>query len=275
MARENLTVVMIKMKEDEELPELPEILAIQKKQDEKELKVPEIKKREEKEKESENETKEKKRGKVDINDFTNKVKSKVQLDSYRDEVEQKILSLIKEGRALLIGDNIGSFCEKIIRKTELPLRARDTSPTYISPRTEIKDEEILRALDIKQFKLEELQSMTEKYYNIIIFFGLKKQDATDREMIIKKCKELLLKNGQILLVEEFISSNIVIALIDLLRLGLQAVYRKIKKINFHMPLFSVNKLVDKQGLKKSKIGELAQGRIRMFIVAKRLSALIT
>ncbi|MHA1205603.1 MAG: hypothetical protein ACTSSL_11830, partial [Candidatus Heimdallarchaeaceae archaeon] len=126
---------------EETIPDLPEIFRHEKKEE-----------TEKKEKEQVEETKSSNLFSQKIQGLKEKVEQIVNVNKLRPQIEKDIENLLKDGNTLLIGKNVGVFAERLTEKG-MNVIARDTSITFISPKTEVNNVKILEKMELKPFSL--------------------------------------------------------------------------------------------------------------------------
>ncbi|MFW9853190.1 MAG: hypothetical protein ACFFDS_09615, partial [Candidatus Thorarchaeota archaeon] len=111
--------------------------------------------------------------------------------------------------------------------------------------------------------------------NIIIVFALKRLSKEDQEKLLLRCKRILARDGQMIVVDEYYPKSPLLMPITLTKEGLKTVKNKIFRKNVTRPLTQMEKMADKLELKFFDVKEDAGGRIRTYVFTKRWGALIT
>jgi hypothetical protein len=202
-----------------------------------------------------------------------KLKETVNIDLFLPEIQDWIFERIKVGSTLIIGDKIGEFAEKIAKVTPEVI-ARETSSSYVSPKTEVKDEEILRKLDMKPFKIEKFESLDGVFYNIIVIFTLRTLSNEQTDVFLNKCKRLLARDGQLIVVGEFHPKSVLLYPITAVKESAKVIKNKILKRKVVRPLVNFDKKVKQLELKFYDVKYDAGGRIRTYVLTKRWGALL-
>ena len=203
-----------------------------------------------------------------------KLKETVNIDLFLPDIQDWILERIKTGTTLIIGDKIGGFAEKIAKVTP-EVVARESSSSYVSPKTEVKDTEILRKLDMKPFKMDKFESLDGVFYNIIVIFTLRKLSKEQAKIFLNKCKRLLAKDGQLIVVGEFYPKSVLLYPVTAVKESIKAINSKILKRQVVRPLVNFDKTVKQLELKFYDVKYDAGGRIRTYVLTKRWGALLS
>ncbi len=241
----------------EEKPEIPDI--------------PQIEKTEEVEEEKLTRTQ---RIESQIGTVTKKIKETVNVDLFLPEINEWILERLKDGPSIVIGDKIGNIAEKIA-KLNFNVVARDSSASYVSPKTEIEDEDILKKIDFKPFSLEKFKELSGIFLNIVVIFTLKKLEKNQQLELLEKCKRLLSREGQLIVVGEFYPKSAHLIPISLAKETLKTFKKTILKRKVARPLTNFDKITKKLELKFFDVKYDAGGRIRTYVLTKRWGALIS
>ncbi|MCE7741823.1 MAG: hypothetical protein GOP50_05145, partial [Candidatus Heimdallarchaeota archaeon] len=166
---------------------------------EEETKVPDIPSIEEQEEDVTGEETEGKTTGTALQNITTKVKKTVNLDLFVPQIHEWITEKLKTGPTLVIGENIGEF--SIVISDNLPsVIARESSSTYVSPQSEVKDASMLEKIDFKPFDIEKLASMNDIFINIIVIFTLRKLEKDKQKQLLRECKRMLSRDGQLIVV---------------------------------------------------------------------------
>lgn len=203
-----------------------------------------------------------------------KLKETVNIDLFLPDIQDWIFERLKEGSTLIVGDKIGEFSEKIAQVTPEVI-ARETSSSYVSPKTEVKDAEILQKLDLKPFKIEKFDSLDGIFYNIIVIFTLRRLSKEQAEQFLNKCKTLLAKDGQLIVVGEFHPKSVLLYPITAVKESVKVIKSKILRRQVAKPLVNFDKTVKDLGLKFYDVKYDAGGRIRTYVLTKRWGALLS
>ena len=203
-----------------------------------------------------------------------KLKETVNIDLFLPDIQDWIFERLKTGTTLIIGEKIGGFAEKIAKITPEVI-ARESSSSYVSPKTEVKDAEILRKLDMKSFKLDKFERLDDVFYNIIVIFTLRRLTKEQINAFLLKCKRLLAKDGQLIVVGEFYPKSIWLYPVTLVKEITKFFNNKILKRQVTRPLVKFEKTVNKLELKFYDVKFDAGGRIRTYVLTKRWGALLS
>ncbi|MCG3219747.1 MAG: hypothetical protein H7641_00070 [Candidatus Heimdallarchaeota archaeon] len=203
-----------------------------------------------------------------------KLKETVNIELFLPDIQDWIFERIKTGTTLIIGDKIGAFAEKIAKVTP-EVVARESSSSYVSPKTEVKDAEILRKLDMKPFKIDKFESLDGVFYNIIVIFTLRRLSQEQTNVFLNKCKRLLAKDGQLIVVGEFYPKSVLLYPITAFKEGVKTINSKILKRRVVRPLVNFDKTVKQLELKFYDVKYDAGGRIRTYVLTKRWGALLS
>lgn len=206
--------------------------------------------------------------------FTSKIKETINVELLRLEIEEWILSKLKEGPTLIVGDKIAGFSEEVAT-LENQVVVRDSSVTYVSPKVEIGNKEHLAHIDMKPFKLEKFLSSRDQFSNIILFFILKKLTKEERVEILTHCKRMLFREGQLIVVDEFYPKNVLLLPFVVLLEAFKSFYAKIKGRKIITPLRNLEKLTKQLEFKFYDVKYDGNGRIRSHVLTKRWGALIS
>jgi hypothetical protein len=203
-----------------------------------------------------------------------KLKETVNIDLFLPDIHDWIFSKLKQGPTLIIGERIGKFAERLV-ENEIKVVARESSVSYVSPKTEVKNNKILEKLEMKPFIMEKISNISDTFLNIIIIFALKRLSREDQEELLLKCKRILAKDGQMIVVGEYYPKSPFLMPIFLTKEGFKTIKNKVFRKNVARPLTQMEKLADKLELKFFDVKEDAGGRIRTYVFTKRWGALIT
>lgn len=203
-----------------------------------------------------------------------KLKETVNIDLFLPDIHDWIFSKLKQGPTLVIGERIGKFSERIAEEG-IKIAARESSVSYVSPKTEVKDKKILEKLEMKPFFLEKIADINDTFLNIIIIFALKRLSKEDQEKLLLSCKRILAKDGQLIVVGEYYPKSPLLMPITLTKEGFKTIKNKIFRKNIARPLTQMEKIADKLEFKFFDVKEDAGGRIRTYVFTKRWGALIT
>ncbi|MHA1401327.1 MAG: hypothetical protein ACTSQE_13345 [Candidatus Heimdallarchaeaceae archaeon] len=269
----------IRMTEEAEIPDLPEIFRHnekKEKQKELEVQVPEIYTEEEvkEEQEQKEEHRKIKAFRQNLQKLKREIEKTLNIDLYRPEIEKRIEGMLKKGRTLIIGKKIGQFAEQLVEKGYTVI-ARESSITYVSPKTEVNNIEILEKLDLKPFVQHKLKKIDGSFVNIILLFALKGREYKENYELVSLCRDKLHPNGIMIIVDQFVSrKNVIISFFKLVYFGLKLGIEKLRKRAYIIPIIKLDKIIKQLELRKYKTFEDAGGQIRTYIVAKRLGAFL-
>lgn len=259
------------MQEEPELPEIPTIPQIEKTEEEK--KAEEIEEKVTEEEKEEETVKTESIATQQIKKISSKIQEAINIDVLKPNIQATIVAKLKEGDVILVGEKIGNFAEKMAEEGH-NVFARDTSATYVTPRAEVNNHEVLDKIDIKPFNLNKFKELKGYYRNIILFFALKRLSKQEIEELLKKCKELLSREGQLIIVDEFYPLNPILWLVTMIKIGFLTIREYLTKQRAIKPCKKLDKLIRKLELKFYDVKHEAEGRIRTYIVSKRWSALL-
>lgn len=264
------------MSEETELPGIPEIPKVEKKSDGETETIEEEAKEVEEEQLAKRQQHEPQV--VDIaaqkfKEISAKIRETVDIETLKPYLQETIIAKLKEGDVILIGEKIGVFAEKIAEEGHNVI-ARDTSVTYVSPKTEVNNHTILEKVDIKPFVMHKFKEIQGFYRNIILFFALKRLSRKEIEELLTHCKKILSREGQIVIVDEFYPRNLLLWILTMLKIGFEVLREKITKQQAIKPCRKIEKIINKLELKFYDVKHEAAGRIRTYIVSKRWSALL-
>jgi len=203
-----------------------------------------------------------------------KLKETINVELFLPDIHEWIFGKLKQGPTLIIGEKIGRFAERIAVEG-IKTIARETSVSYVSPKTEVKDKKILEKLEIKPFILDKISTIEDTFLNIIIIFALKRLSTKDQEKLLSNCKRVLARDGQMIVVGEFYPKSAILMPISITKEGFKTIKNKIFRKNITRPLTQIEKIADKLELKFFDVKEDAGGRIRTYVFTKRWGALIT
>ncbi len=203
-----------------------------------------------------------------------KLKETVNIDLFLPDIYDWIFSKLKQGPTLVIGEKIGKFAERMA-ENGIKVTARESSVSYVSPKTEVKDKKILEKLEMKPFFLEKISDITDTFLNVIIIFALKRLSREDQEKLLSRCKRILAKDGQMIVVGEYYPKSPFLMPISLTKEVFKTIKSKVFRKNIARPLTHMEKIADKLELKFFDVKEDAGGRIRTYVFTKRWGALIT
>ena len=203
-----------------------------------------------------------------------KIKETVNVDLFLPEIFDWIFEKLKNGPTLIIGEKIGEFAEEIANRN-INVVARDSSVSYVSPKTEVKNKEILNKLDIKPFSLDKLKDMDGIFLNIIVVFALKKLKKDQQLELLEKCKRILSREGQLIIVGEFYPKSALLMPISLAKEGIKSFNKAVLKRHVSRPLINFDKIAKHLELKFFDVKYDAGGRIRTYVLTKRWGALVT
>ncbi|MHA1217821.1 MAG: hypothetical protein ACTSSN_06310 [Candidatus Heimdallarchaeaceae archaeon] len=205
---------------------------------------------------------------------TTKLKEVVNIELFLPEIHEWILEKLKQGPTLIIGENIGNFSGEVSKYVPSVI-ARETVSSYVSPKIEVKDETMLSKIDLKAFDITKLKTQQGPFLNIIIIFSLKKLEKTAQYELLKECKRMLSREGQLILVGEFYPKSILLYPVTLAKEGVKIFKSKILKKKVNKPITNFNKMANDLELKFFDIKHVAGGRIRTYVLTKRWGALLT
>ena len=203
-----------------------------------------------------------------------KLRETVNLELFLPDIYDWIFGKLKQGPTLIIGEKIGKFAEKMVEK-EIKVIARESSLSYVSPKTEVKDKRVLEKLEMKPFILSKISDISDTFLNIIIIFALKRLTKEEQEKLLSSCKRILAKDGQMIVVGEYFPKSPLLMPVSLTKEGLKTIKNKVFRKNIARPLTQMEKIADKLELKFFDVKEDAGGRIRTYVFTKRWGALIT
>jgi hypothetical protein len=201
------------------------------------------------------------------------IQKTVNIELFLPDIHDWIFDRIKTGTTLIVGEKIGKFAERVANVTPEVI-ARETSSSYVSPKTEVKDKEILKKLDLKPFKLDKFEKIDDVFYNIIVIFTLRKLSKEEAEQFLNKCKRLLAKDGQLIIVGEFHPKSVLLYPVTAVKETVKFVKNKVLRRKVTKPLVNFDKTVKQLGLKFYDIKSDAGGRIRTYVLTKRWGALL-
>ena len=261
--------------ENETIPDLPEIFRHEKKEETEEIaSIPKVK-AEKKEKKEDKEVKKSSVFSQKMHDLKEKVEQVVNINKLRPQIEKDIEVLLKEGKTLLIGKNVGAFAERMTEKG-IGVIARDTSITFISPKAEVNNVKILEKMELKPFSLEKMNNLDGPFMNIILLFALKGRKKEEIYTIVKKCKQLLYSSGLLFITEETVSGfNIILNFFKNLSYVIKFIKSKIKKEEYVWPVVKTKKIIKQLELRTFKTFTYGGRNVQTFVLAKRLSAFLS
>ncbi|MBY9001695.1 MAG: hypothetical protein KGD64_12330 [Candidatus Heimdallarchaeota archaeon] len=204
---------------------------------------------------------------------TTKLKKTVNLELFLPEIYEWIFEKLKEGPTLIIGDKIGKFSEQVA-KQGLIVVAREMSSSYVSPKSEVDDEEILEKMDLKPFSLDKMKAFDNFNLNVILIFALERLSKVQQMELLNECKRLISKEGQLIVIGEFFSNSIWWFPVSLTKEIANFFKEKIFKLKTAKPLRNFEKLANKTELKFFDVKYDANGRIRTYVLTKRWGALL-
>jgi len=204
---------------------------------------------------------------------TTKLKKTVNLDLFLPEIYEWIFEKLKKGPTIVIGDKIGKFSENIA-KLDISVIARDMSASYVSPKSEVSDENILEKMDLKPFSLSKLSTLSRLNLNIILIFALEKLTKSQKIELLNECKRLMAKEGQLIVVGECFPKSVFLYPISLIKGFINLINSKVFKRKTRSPLRNFEKLAKKTELKFFDTKYDANGRIRTYVLTKRWGALL-
>lgn len=205
---------------------------------------------------------------------TTKLKEVVNIDLFLPDIYEWILEKLKQGPTLIIGENIGNFSGEVSKYVPSVI-TRETISTYVSPKIEVSDEAMLSKIDLKAFDIAKLKTQQGPFLNIIIIFSLKKLEKTAQYELLKECKRMLSREGQLILVGEFYPKSILLYPVTLTKEGVKIFKSKILKKKVTKPISNFDKMANDLELKFFDIKYDAGGRIRTYVLTKRWGALLT
>jgi hypothetical protein len=104
---------------------------------------------------------------------------------------------------------------------------------------------------------------------------LRRLSKEETDAFLEKCKRLLAKDGQLIVVGEFYPKSVLLYPITAVKEGIKVVKNKILKRQVVKPLVKFDKTVEKLGLKFYDVKYDAGGRIRTYVLTKRWGALLS
>jgi 2-polyprenyl-3-methyl-5-hydroxy-6-metoxy-1,4-benzoquinol methylase len=208
-----------------------------------------------------------------IKSVTTKLKKTVNLELFLPEIYEWIFEKLKKGPTLVIGDKIGKLSEKIA-KLDISVTARDMSSSYVSPKSEVSDEKILEKMDFKPFTLSKMSELSRFNLNVILIFALEKLTKSQKMELLKECKRLMAKEGQLIVVGEYLPKSVLLYPISLVKGFINLINTKVFKRKTRRPIRNFEKLAIKTELKFFDVKYDANGRIRTYVLTKRWGALL-
>ncbi len=203
-----------------------------------------------------------------------KIKETVNVEIFLPEIFEWIHEKLKDGPTLIIGEKIGVLAEEVASRN-INVVARDSSASYVSPKTEVKDKEVLSKMDIKPFSLDKLKEIDGIFLNIIVIFALKKLPKKQQLELLEKCKRILSREGQLIVVGEFYPKSALLLPISLAKEGIKSFNKAVLKRKVSRPLTNFDKITKQLELKFFDVKYDAGGRIRTYVLTKRWGALVT
>lgn len=204
---------------------------------------------------------------------TTKLKKTVKLELYLPEIYEWIFEKLKDGPTIIIGNKIGKFSEQVAQ-SGVSVVAREMSSSYVSPKSEVLDEEILEKMDLKPFSLEKMKSFERFNLNIILIFALERLSKNQKMDLLNECKRLVSKEGQLIVIGEYFSNSVLLFPFSLIKEFVNLIKNKIFKKKTAKPLRNFEKLANKTELKFFDVKYDANGRIRTYVLTKRWGALL-
>ena len=204
---------------------------------------------------------------------TTKLKEVVNIDLFLPNIHEWILEKLKQGPTLIIGENIGNFAGEVSKYVPSVI-ARETVSSYVSPKIEVKDEAMLSKIDLKAFDIDKLKTQQGPFLNIIIIFSLKKLEKPTQYELLRECKRMLSREGQLILVGEFYPKSILLYPVTLTKEGLKIFKSTILKKKVDRPITKFDKMANDLELKFFDVKHDAGGRIRTYVLTKRWGALL-
>lgn len=205
---------------------------------------------------------------------TTKLKEVVNIDLFLPDILEWILEKLKQGPTLVIGENIGNFAGEVSKFVPTVI-ARETVSSYVSPKIEVKDEAMLSKIDLKAFDIDKLKTQQGPFLNIILIFSLKKLEKPIQYELLRECKRVLSREGQLILVGEFYPKSVLLYPVTLTKEGLKIFKSAIRKKKVDRPITNFDKMANDLELKFFDVKHDAGGRIRTYILTKRWGALLT
>jgi len=205
---------------------------------------------------------------------TTKLKEVVNIDLFLPDIHAWILEKLKQGPTLIIGEKIGNFAGEVSKYVPSVI-ARETVSSYVSPKIEVEDEAMLSKIDLKAFDLAKLKNQQGPFLNIIVIFSLKKLEKNNQYELLKECKRMLSREGQLILVGEFYPKSVMLYPVTLTKEGVKIFKSKILKKKVDRPIANFDKMANDLELKFFDVKYDAGGRIRTYILTKRWGALLT
>lgn len=203
-----------------------------------------------------------------------KLKETVNVELFLPEIFEWIHEKLKDGPTLIIGEKIGVFAEEVASRN-MNVVARDSSASYVSPKAEVKNKEMLSKVDIKPFSFNKFKDLDGIFLNIIVIFALKKLQKEQQLELLEKCKRIMSREGQLIIVGEFYPKSALLLPISLAKEGIKTFNKTILKRNVSRPLTNFDKITKQLELKFFDVKYDAGGRIRTYVLTKRWGALIT
>ncbi len=234
--------------------------------------VPEIPKVETQEVDIEESEAEKSQGTLQT--VSTKLKETVNLDLFLPQIYSWIEEKLKIGPTLIIGEKIGEYAIQIAKKVP-SVTARENSSTYVSSESEVKDVSKLKKIDLKPFDIEKLASLNKIFVNIIVIFSLRKLERKQQLLLLRECKRVLSRDGQLIVVGEFYPKSIFLLPIALVKEGIRFFRKNILKKNVSKPIAKIDKLANELELKFFDVKYDAGGRVRTYVLTKRWGALVS
>ncbi|MHA1200168.1 MAG: hypothetical protein ACTSQF_12635, partial [Candidatus Heimdallarchaeaceae archaeon] len=153
--------------------------------------------------------------------------------------------------------------------------ARESSSTYVNPRSEVTDASLLDKIDLKPFDVEKLSSMNNVFINIIVIFTLRKLEKDQQKQLLRECKRMLSRDGQLIVVGEFYPKSVFLLPITLTKEGIKAFKRSVLKKKMDKPIAKIDKLANELDFKFFDVKYDAGGRVRTYVLTKRWGALVS
>lgn len=237
-----------------------------------ELQIPKIPALESQEKDFEEQPEEK--SVKALQTITTKLKETVKLEMFLPQIYLWIEDKLKIGPTLVIGNNIGDFAISLSSKVPSVI-ARESTSTYVSPVAEVTDASQLEKIDFKPFDLGKIESMQNVFLNIIVIFTLRKLEREKQKLLLRECKRMLSRDGQLIVIDEFYPKSIFLIPITIAKEGIRSFRTVILKKQIDKPIKKIDKLAEDLELKFFDVKYDAGGRVRTYVLTKRWGALVS
>ena len=203
-----------------------------------------------------------------------KIKETVNLDLFLPQIHGWIDEKLKKGPTLIIGERIGEFALKISDKLPSVI-ARETTSTFVSAEAEVKDSTKLNKIDLKPFDINKLAEIQDVFINIIIIFALRKLEREQQKQLLRDCKKMLSRDGQLVVVGEFYPRSLFLMPISGIKEMVRTFKTTVLKKKIAKPITKIDKLANELELKFFDVKYDAGGRVRTYVLTKRWGALVS